>query len=321
MSCKYSKNVEIMKYAKLLIMLTVMLVITTASAQAQGWKIMDSSQKKQPEWLGKSSTTYMTVSCEDKDLEAARRRCMQALYVKIVEGIATNISSSYKESLQNELRNDDVTTIGKSESKTTVIAARLPFLSGISETKIRDSYWEKRQDKKTRQITYMAAIQYGITERQLQLWREQFKELDAKMDKKLNDLDNLAKNIGKVEDIDNGAASCQELISFFLDEQRQEHARKLQNEFQAMYRQLSLVGEEREGKWYLDVMLHGHKITCTRTMKLASKCADDMRATCQDGGYIVTFTCLDCLKDEVNTVEAAVSVGTIKLKYTIPIKS
>lgn len=309
-----------MKYAKLLMTLIVMFVITTASAQSQGWKVMESSQKKQPEWLGKSSTTYMTVSCEDKDLETARRRCMQTLYVKIVEGIATNISSSYKESLQNELRNDDVTTTEKSESKTTVIAARLPFLSGISETKIQDSYWEKRQDKKTKQITYMAAIQYGITEGQLQLWREQFKELDAKMEQKMKDLDNLAKNISKVEDIDNGTASCQELISFFLDEQRQEHAKKLQNEFQAMFRQLSLVGEEREGKWYLDVMLQGRKIKCSRTMKLASKCADDMRATSQNGGYVVTFTCLDCLKDEENTIEATVSVGKIKLKYTIPIK-
>lgn len=300
--------------------LITMFVITTASAQSMGWKVMESSQKKQPAWLGKSSTDYMTVSCQDKDLETARRRCMQALYVKVVEGIATNISSSYRESIQNELYNDDVTTIEKSESKTTVTAARLPFLSGISETKIQDSYWEKLQDKKTKQITYLAAIQYGISEGQLQIWREQYRELDAKMDSKLNELDKLANNIVKVEDIDNGATSCQELIRFFPDEQRQEHARKLQNDFQAMYRQLSLVGEERDGKWYLDVMLHGHKIKCSRTMKLSSKCADDMQATSQDGGYVVTFTCLDCLKDEVNTVEATVSVGTIKLKYTIPIK-
>ena len=63
--------------------------------------------------------------------------------------------------MNQKLENDEITEfVDTYSSSTDVKAATVPFVQGISLSKVEEFYWEKLQDKKTKQVYYDYSIKY-----------------------------------------------------------------------------------------------------------------------------------------------------------------
>ena len=61
------------------------LIVLMATQCVNAQTILDRSQKKRPEWYGRTMTDYMVVSATDKDLETAKQIVEYvALFVYVV---------------------------------------------------------------------------------------------------------------------------------------------------------------------------------------------------------------------------------------------
>ena len=99
---------------------------------AAQYKIVERSAKHAPEWVGQAMPGYLIFSAESATLDMAQQICMENIKNEIVNAIAANITATTTSfSEQTGTNGEFVLTEGfRSDLKT--IAARLPFVSGIT---------------------------------------------------------------------------------------------------------------------------------------------------------------------------------------------
>lgn len=67
----------------------------------------------------------------------------------IIDAVAQNVKSSSESTINQESVNSGIVNFLDSYTYTAQTqSANLPYLTGISESKIEEAYWEKREDKK-----------------------------------------------------------------------------------------------------------------------------------------------------------------------------
>ena len=88
---------------------------------------------------------------------------------------------------------------GKFKNKSSVQTADIPSLKGISLNKVSDFYWEKIQNKKTKEITVAYHVKYPYSEAELQKLIREFNKKDQEMTSKLNGIVNNIDDIKSIE--------------------------------------------------------------------------------------------------------------------------
>lgn len=302
--------------------LFTVLVLSLAAivSMAQNYKVLERSEKKTPSWVGRSGDGFICVSATADDMEAARAQCMRSIKIDIIEAIAVNVVSESKSYMENKQTDDVSSFVNDFMSSSTTKAAQLPFLTGISPSKIADTYWEKLQDKSTRKITYMVAVQYPLTDDELNDYREQFLKLDREMEQLTLDLEKGVRNVSSLEELDNGLAKIQECIEYFFDARRKKWAESVAEQYRMIPSRLSLHGKEgRDDSYTVWLELDGRKITPAGNPKLTSNCAGDLKFTRNGQDYVITYDTSDCLSDEQNTIEVSFRIKgkTIREKFVI----
>lgn len=288
----------------LFIIISAMLV--SLASIAQDYKVLERSEKKTPSWVGLSGEGYICVSASADDMDAARNQCMRNLKIEIIEGIATNVVSESKIYMQTKESNNVSEFVNEFMNSTSTKAATLPFITGISAAKATATYWEKKQDKQTRRITYFYAMQYPLSAEQLNAYREEFMRLDNEMVKLAESLEAGLPAVSSIADIDRGLAKSQECIDYFFDSQRKKWAEGIAARYNALPSRLSIHGKEgRDDSYTVWIELDGKKITPTGNPKLTSNCASDLKFSLKGQDYVITYDTSDCLSDEQNMIEVS----------------
>lgn len=296
------------------------LTLIALTCLAQNYKILDRSQKKRPAWVGCSGGGFICVSAEADDLETARTQCMRSIKVEIIEAIALNVVSESGSYIKSEQKNDVSQFVEEFMSNSTTRAAQLPFITGISPSRICDTYWEKLQEKSSRRVYYMVAVKYPMGEDELNRYRREFLALDKSMEQQATDIENKVRNITSIEDIDNGLVKIQECIDYFFDSRRHKWAEGIAEQYRLIPSRLSVHGRAARTDGYtVWIELDGRKITPAGNPKITSNCAGDLKFTCEGQDYIITYDTSDCLSDEQNIIEVSFRIKgkTVREKFVI----
>lgn len=295
-------------------------MLLSTTAMAQDYKVLERSEKKTPSWVGRSGEGFICVSATDDDMEEARKACMRSVKEEIIQSIAVNVVSESKIYMHSKESNDVDEFVNEFMSNSTTQAATLPFLTGISISKATATYWEKLQDKSTKQIKYMVAVKYPLSTFEIDAYRKEFLELDNKMVKQTEDLEAAVEAVSSVKDIDNGIAKAEEMVSYFFDSRRKKWAESVLAKYQKIPTRLSVHGKAgRDDSYTVWIELDGRKITPSGNPKLTSNCAGDLKFKRDGQDYIVTYDTADCLEDEQNTIEVSFKIKgrTIREKFII----
>lgn len=299
-----------------------MAVAAMTAARADNWKTVERSEKPMPAWMSKPQTAgYITVTAEAPSLQEARRMAEQEIMRTIIQAVATNVNFSAVQSSANKVENDRVTTTEDYTSEYELAAARLPFIKGVSLSE-GSTYWERRENKQSKQKLYVFTARYPFSESELADLRAKFEEYDGEKTAAFNRVKAGFDTVDSTEGINEAIATLTDLGEYFFDSVRRSEAESLLKRYRDLFRSVNLVGE-RTGKesYIVRAMLRGKPFATGRAPQVTSDCATRIKVVpAADGmSYDVTFSTEDCIEGELNTLKATLRLGTARLSCDLDI--
>ena len=267
-------------------------------------KVIEKSAKKAPEWLYSAADGFIVVTVEASNLGEAQQRALQLVTERIILSVATSVSVNQNNEITSESTDGSVTEKETYKQVTRMKSANLPFLKGISSSKIKDIYWIKLQDKATKAEHYEYSVKYPYSKtEQLQLVDE-FERLDASKNKEYETLKSNINNIASVEEIKQSILQLNSLKEYFFDNVRLSQVDGLTEQYKALYSALTLNGKlVAAGKYEIQMLLNGKPVKVATVPKVTSNCASQIKVLPSGNKFVVTYDAIDCLGDEENFID------------------
>ena len=285
---------------RLTAMICLALVAICAFAET---KVIEKSAKKAPEWLYSATDGFIVVTVEASNLGDAQQRAIQLVTERIILSVATSVSVSQDNEISSVSTDGSVAEKESFKQVSRMKSANLPFLKGISPSKIKEIYWIKLQDKATKAEHYEYSVKYPYSKtEQLQLVDE-FERLDASKNQEYETLKNKLDNIESIEEIKQGILQLNSLKEYFFDNVRLSQVNALTEQYKALYNAITLSGKLSEaGKYEIQMLLNGKPVKVATVPTVTSNCASQIKVVPSGKKFIVTYDAIDCLGDEENFI-------------------
>ena len=279
-----------------------------SSCFAQKEKVVESSAKKAPEWLGTSNVDYFSVSATAETLDQAKDQCLAEIRQYIITSVAVNITSS--ESLgQTMFSTNDVTgVLTQYSSQVDTRSANLPFLSGISLSNAKDVYWERRFVKSDKRYYYVYHVYYPFSEYQRTTAIAQFKKMDSEYENKLIELEKKYREFTNLDYIREAVAEIKGLMGYFFDSARATRAAALFKAYRDCVADVVVVeGEHSIKQIKYTLSLHGRTVTTSQKPVIRSNYADNIKVISDGNVNVIKF----------EPVAIAGEEHTLEMKYLL----
>ena len=211
-------------------------LLIAATGGAQTGKVVQTSAKKAPAWLGISGDGYLTVEGYGTSLAAAQSDALQALQLQIAMAIATHVHGETSNSITSVTSGSSTSEADVFTSQMKATASNLPFLKGISLANAPEQYWQKYSDGK-----YVLHVHYPFTDAQQRALIAQFESYVAEKEAELRDLANAINCIEDVKDINVNKQRVQALKGAFVDPDHLAQVNALEAQYAALYKYLTVA--------------------------------------------------------------------------------
>ncbi|MDR3366773.1 MAG: hypothetical protein LBO71_07395 [Prevotellaceae bacterium] len=279
-------------------------------------KTLEASGKK-PDWAKQLvETGYIITQGDALSLGDAQQEALLLVKQEIVRSVAEQVISASTHSLQEQGMN-------VTESYTQSITAKankVPFLQGISISKVEDSYWEKLRDKSSKKELYRYYIKYPFGAAQLGKLVAEFREEDQKITQRLSELESL---LAQVESVEQMEAAVDELGNQIatLEDNRKDRAATLQSRYRALYESILVVEVgHTPGQISYKLALGERPLKTSRKPQVKSDCATITQTTIGDICSI-SYRYDGCYADVENFVNVQYRFGhkNVQHKFLIPL--
>lgn len=298
---------------KIIIAAVTALAFTLSSASAQDKiKVKEKSAKKTPVWVGSSQTDYIVTSAIADDLETARNQCLDNVRRYIIQSVAENVKSTTEGMIdQKTIDNEIVSFLDTYTSTYESRAADVPFLKGISASKIEDYYWEKRENKTTGKVSYMYAVKYPFPSVQLKQLVNEFEKRDKEIWGRYLALAEALDNVSSVEEIDRAIADLGPVIDYLFDDTRRNEATTLRDKYRKLYDNISFREISNDlGLYKFTLVLDGRDITTSQRLKTSGDCATQIMSEQTPDGIEVQYNYDNCFFDDRNGIKVTFRLGS-----------
>lgn len=295
--------------------LLAMVMLIVVAAWGEDYKVLDRSEKKVPSWLHDLPKGTILVEVERPLLGDAQSAAELEVKRRIIQAVATNISHSSTQQASETWANDTHDYLEKFSMETETNAATLPFLSGISLSRANATYWEKREEKKTKRNYYVFSVLYPLSESELSQMIADFERTDKAKSEELAALRAGIDQVDSSDAIQDAVGRLEALQAYFFDKVRRAEAQAVMKSYNQLYKGLTLSGNFENGKLVCRVRLDGKPFKVTARPTLKSNCASGLRAEHSRDGlwFIVTYNDEDCLANEENWIEVSLNIRTARL--------
>lgn len=290
--------------------LLILLLITTIPCMAK-IKVVQKSAKKAPVWLNTTEKDYIITSAIANDVERAKNECLDNVRKYIIDAVAQNVKSSSESTINQESVNNEITQfLDKYTYSAQTQSANVPYLTGISASKIEASYWEKRENTDTKEISYLYAIKYPFPSLELKKLVHEFRKRDDSMNEKYKELETGYDNIISVEQIDRAITDLNGLIAYFFDDVRRNAARTLQQNYKQLYGQITFRQIANNlGTYHFTLALRGNDITISQRPVIKSETLTQLQAEQADKGWKIYYNYDTCDPSEENSATVSFRIG------------
>lgn len=274
-------------------------------------KVVQQSAKKMPVWVNTTQKDFIITSAISNDVEKAKNECLDNIRKYIIDAVAQNVKSSSESTISQESVNSGITSfLDKYNYSFQTQSANVPYMTGISASKVEDSYWEKREDKETKQISYLYCMKYPFPGLELKKLVHEFQKKDNEMNAKLKELETGYETITSAEQIDKAVTDLNTLISYFFDDIRKNAARNLQQNYQQLYKQINIREISNPlGTYSFALVLRGKDIATSQRPVLKSETLTQMRAEQAGQAWKVYYNYETCDPAEINSGSVSFRIG------------
>lgn len=294
-----------------------MFVLGAAVATAQ-LHVVQKSAKKTPAWVNATEQEYIITSAIAADAETAKNQCMDNVRKYVIDAVAQNVKSASTTNINQETVDNRIVKFLDTYSYTAQTqSANVPFLTGISESKVEASYWEKREDKTTKEVSYQYSIKYPFPSLELKKLVHQFRTTDDEMSAQLDALEEQFTQVESVAQIDKAISDLASLQNYFFDDVRKDKARKLQRSYRQLYGEITLHEvNNRLGCYLFDFQLNGRPVVVNARPVVKSETLSQLRAEPQEDKWAVFYSAETCDPSEENSAKITFKVGDKTLTHT-----
>lgn len=305
---------KLFKYCILLLTLTVLSPYVAAQQ-----KVVERSERKAPDWYGGTQSGYIIATAQNADIERAKQQCMDIVRRQILEAVAQNVTSETSNVTNQKSTASMIDFVENFTAKSETQAANLPFLKGISPSKIKEFYWEKLSDKKTGVVLYNYSIKYPFSTAEHRTLVAEFERYDTQMYDKLKELERGLETITEVEQIATRMAAIDPLIAYFFDSSRRAEASALKTRYSQLYARLSIKILENTLGNASYALVYGGRIIKTATRPiLKSQCAIQIEFAATDENTVdLKYDYSGCVAGEENFIDVAYRFGATYVSQKI----
>lgn len=284
-------------------------------------KVIEKSAKKAPEWIYSAPEGCLLVNAEGPNVGAAQQAAMESLRQKIIASVASNVYTSTTSSMSSTTTNGELDETESYRHMAKMASAKLPFLQGISETKIRGTYWTRVRDEKTRREWIDYYIIYPFSRAEADELVRQFEQTDRSYSESLDELEASLGQIGAVSEVKQRISKLDEIKEWFFDDVRLSRTTTLQSRYRDLYKTLLPVvsGPDSRGAWHITATIGGNPVRLDTAPRASSECATSIVVRPSGDGYDITANTTDCLPEELNTIELLLRIDGHRYNSTITI--
>lgn len=275
------------------------LMLGTVTAQD---KVLEKSGK-QPKWVNGLVKDYIIVVASGDDIQTAQQNALTMVKEQIVLSVAENVKSTTELKRSEVSYNDKVNNFLETfASTTTSQSGKVPFLQGISLSKVEEFYWEKlRRADKSVYFTYH--LKYPFPNIELHKLVSEFKQRDRELTKQLEDMLAQVETVTSIEDIEKNIGELKILQDYFMDG-RVDQCKLGINTYLELLKSVELVELESnlgELKYYLRI---GERtITTSKKPQTKSECARVLSTINGKEGVTVKYNYENCYEDPENNIQ------------------
>ena len=293
-------------------LLTFISALLLVGAAVAGEKVIQSSAKHQPRWIGGMEEGYFIVSAEAASLDAAQEKAITRVREQIISAVATRVHSATSITMHEITTNGSINSHKEMKSQLSVEAADIPYLANVSPSHAEDFYWAKirRDDKST---YYYYHIKYPFSNSKLRMLVDDYE----KQQKLINDtLQAFASvNFADYDDLDQMLLRHTMLKQFAAtlreNDSRQEIIRAIRNTYEQMLaRNLHVETLSSDRQSTRTALLYGtQQLNCSALPKVKSNCLTAIELRNAANAAIINYDFqTGCYEDEQNWLEVVYTV-------------
>ena len=293
-------------------LLTFISALLLVGAAVAGEKVIQSSAKHQPRWIGGMEEGYFIVSAEAASLDAAQEKAITRVREQIISAVATRVHSATSITMHEITTNGSINSHKEMKSQLSVEAADIPYLANVSPSHAEDFYWAKirRDDKST---YYYYHIKYPFSNSKLRMLVDDYE----KQQKLINDtLQAFASvNLADYDDLDQMLLRHTMLKQFAAtlreNDSRQEIIRAIRNTYEQMLaRNLHVETLSSDRQSTRTALLYGtQQLNCSALPKVKSNCLTAIELRNAANAAIINYDFqTGCYEDEQNWLEVVYTV-------------
>lgn len=301
---------------------SLMLAGIPVAADAADWKVVERSVKNVPVWVGAHTPETILVTVEAPSLEEARSQAVMAIQRRIIQSVATNVSFEMSQNSSEDFSDGDVRSSESMKSHTEIVAAKLPFIKGVSLSQATDTYWEKLEDKKRHITEYRLNVLYPLPAAELESMRSQYEEEDSARENRMNELSANLCSVRSAAGIQSAMGELKGLCDYFPDATRRGEAARLEKEYAAILKRVEVSAQQTgAGQCVVFTTLNGEPFDGGGKVTVKSECANRLKVLPADNGFdwVIMFCTEDCLDTEENFLEISYRGKGIKKDIKLPI--
>jgi hypothetical protein len=282
-------------------LLLVVALFASASISLAQDKIIEKSGK-QPSWVNNLEKDFIITVGSGASSNDAQQNALMMVKERIVSSVAENVKAKTEIKKEEANYNNNISIfLEKFASQTTTESGKVPFLQGISLSKVSEFYWEKLQ-RKDKSVYFNYHIKYPFPDDELQKLVSDYKTRDIELTKQLDDLIAQAETVESVEQIEKNIGELKVLIDYFMDG-RKNKAELGITRYQSLLASIELVEVESNlGELKYTLRLGTRTISTVKKPITKSECARITSTINNQDSWLVKYDYANCYEDPENNI-------------------
>lgn len=281
-------------------------------------KVIKTSAKHMPGWIGGMEDGYFIVSAEAPTLEDAQQKAMTQIREQIVSAVATRVHSATSITMHEIALNGAIESRKEMNSHLSVEAADIPYLADISPSHAEDYYWAqvRRNDKST---YYNYHVKYPLSNSKLRMLVEEYEKQQKQITDTLQAF--ASTNFADYADLDRMILRYTQLKQFMVTLRESDTRRTICNAVRLSYEQMlarnlhvEILASNRQTT--RAALFYGtQQLSCSAMPKVKSNCLTAIELKNDINAVLVNYDFqTGCYEDEQNWLDFVYTV--MGKKYT-----
>ncbi len=291
---------------KSIIVIAILIGFISFIQPTQAQKVVEESSKKKPSWVNSLVKEYIIVVASSPTLDDAQQKALAKVKEQIISSVAENIQTSSEYFRSENVKNNNTDFSESFQTATKTRAADIPFVKGISLSKVEAFYWEKVElDKKAKKYKYYYHIKYPFSRTQLLVLIREFEKADKALTMQLEGLLNKIDGLNSVEMMSQTVKELKALADGFIDvDPRKDKANVGIAKLKSMLKNVSIeTVNSTLGEIRLTLKLGDKTVITSRKPKVRSNCAKITDVSNKKPEWLITYTYDECYDDPDNVIK------------------